>query len=140
MRNFRIATMLIVSLAVFLGLASSATAEEKKFKIQSSELSISAGQAGNVTFTVKPAKGFKWNKDFPAMLKLQPSGDAVGLKTTEFRGDSFKQAEKETSVSAQVEGKVAGNGTVSGELRFSVCDEESCIIATEKVEAKVTVK
>ena len=43
-------------------------------------------------------------------------------------------------VSAQVEGKVAGNGDRIGRACFSVCDEESCIIATEKVEAKVTVK
>ena len=140
MRIFQIPTIVFVSLTILLGMATSASAEEKKFKIESSELSINPGKAGDVTFTVHPAKGYKWNKDFPAMLKVDASGETIAVATKEFRGESFKQAEKETSVSAKVEGKAAGTALVSGELRFSVCNEESCIIATEKVEAKVTVR
>ena len=114
--------------------------EKKTFSIVSGEATVAPGAEGSVEFSVVPVKGYKWNKDFPAQLTLKSGNDAVSLKGEQFRGDAFKTKDKQTSVAAGVKGVKAGTSTLSGELRFSVCNEESCIIATEKVEAKVTVK
>ena len=117
------------------------TKDKKNFSIVAGEATVQAGADGNVEISIVPAKGYKWNKDFPAMLTLKSGADdVVAVKTETFKGDAFKSKDKQVSVAAGITGKKAGASTVSGELRFSVCKEESCIIATEKVEAKVTVK
>ena len=115
--------------------------EKKTFSIETSETTVTAGADGKVQFTIVPAKGYKWNKDFPAMLTMQEGTDGVvSLKGTQYKGTAFETKDKKTSVNAVITGKKAGDQAVTGEVRFSVCNEESCIIATEKVEAKVTVK
>ena len=125
--------------------APNAVGEEKKeaktFSIEATDTTLDSGTEGKVEITIVPAKGYKWNKDFPAMLTMQEgTADVVALKGTQYKGDAFKTKDKKTSVAALVTAKKAGDQAIQGELRFSVCNEESCIIATEKVEAKVTVK
>ena len=115
--------------------------EKKNFSIQTGETTVSAGKDGKVNITIVPAKGYKWNKDFPAMLTMKEGTEGVvALKGTQYKGDAFETKDKKVSVAADVTGKKAGAQALQGELRFSVCNEESCIIATEKVEANVTVK
>ena len=142
-------TLLIAStfgLIIALGAGTpEAIGEEKKqkktFSIQTGETTVTTGKDGQVSITIVPAKGYKWNKDFPAMLTMKEGTEGVvALKGSQYRGDDFKTGDKNVSVAAGVTGKKAGEQALEGELRFSVCNEESCIIATEKVEAKVTVK
>ena len=115
--------------------------EKKTFSIETGETTVNTGKDGKVSITIVPAKGYKWNKDFPAMLTMKEGTEGVvALKGNQYRGDAFQTKDKNVSVAAEVTGKKAGEQALEGELRFSVCNEESCIIATEKVEAKVTVK
>lgn len=132
-------------LACSLG-TSEASAEEKKkdvknFRVTTTAAAVATGTDGKINVSITPAKGYKWNKDFPASLKFgDESNDFITMGTKMFRGDAFKAGKKNVSLAAGFKGTKAGESRVAGELRFSVCNEESCITYTEKITANILVK
>ena len=141
--NHRICATLFGIVLAIGGLVNLASAEEgaKNYTVSANSTDAAVGSNGKIDVTISPAKGFKWNKDFPAMLTFKAGAESFAtLSTTEIKSDGFQVSEKSASAAAEFKGNQAGTQTVTGQLRFSVCNEESCIIATEDLSVNLSVK
>jgi len=132
--------------ALFLigALASPASAEDKgkkssAYAIEWTSQNVKVGQDGTLTLAITAGKGYKWNKEFPASFKVTPTGGAATVSSTDFRKDAFKTDGTKTAVKVPVRGAASGQTTLEGKARFSVCNEEACIVKTETVSATVQV-
>lgn len=100
-----------------------------------------AGAAGKSKITVTPAKGYKWNKDYPAKLTLD-APKRVKLAKAEYKqlaGD-FSTGDKDAGVEvAYTAAAEACEDTITGKLKFSVCNDKTCLIEEAAVRIAVSV-
>jgi hypothetical protein len=116
---------------------------DKKFTLEQAKAEpVKVGAAGQLQVAIKPAKGYKWNEQFPASLKVDGASCSVAsFTTTDFGRGDFKMADKDATVAVPVQGKTAGEQVVKAKASFSVCNDETCLIfRDEPVELKVTVR
>ncbi len=100
------------------------------------------GQDGRVELVIHPAKGWKWNKDYPAKLTL---GD--GVRIASFTKTVFKKTKGEITgddangkVAIPGKGVTAGTAPLAAKLSFSVCNKETCKLLKEDLKLTLTVK
>lgn len=96
---------------------------------------------GAATVTIRPGKGFKWNKEYPARLVFSGKPVHVILAKTEFKqlkGD-FSVGKDKTEVKVPMKAQTPGEETVTGTLKFSVCNDTTCVIEDVKVTLAVKV-
>jgi hypothetical protein len=101
-----------------------------------------SGAKGKATVSVTALAGYKWNKEYPAKLRFETAPKYVSLDKTEFKqlaGD-FKIGDKKADVSVPMSAKSPGQENVTGEIKFSICNETACIIKKAPVEIAVNVK
>ena len=111
---------------------------KKTYEIKVGKAAMKSGAEAKADVAVLAAKGYKWNKEYPAKLTLKP-GTKAKLAKTEFKqlaGD-FKLDGDNASVAVALTGDKPGEETVKGELKFSVCNEKTCLI--EKAEVQIAV-
>lgn len=122
--------------------APTQAADSDKFSVAIAPVELKAGATGSAKITFTPAKGFKWNLEYPAKLEFEAPADKVTLTKTKFnqlKGD-FKASEKEASVAVPVTGKGAGQAELKGKVKVSVCNDTTCLIEKADVVVQVTVK
>lgn len=90
------------------------------------------GQAGTAVVRVTPRGGWKVNLRYPIRLRLQPPA-AVAIAKAELAAADAKVSEQEARFEVGYTVTQAGAHTVTGELKFSVCDKEKCDIKKEAV-------
>jgi hypothetical protein len=124
--------------------ASAAVAADPQAGLYTTEVKggLDVGKDGAIELVIKPAKGWKWNKDYPAKLELvngqKVTFSKVALKKTE--GD-IKGDDTAGTVAIKGRGNAAGSETVSGTMSFSLCNEETCQVLRQRaVPFAVTVK
>ena len=138
-RTFRLA---LVALAV--GLALPVLAQQGIYTASvSGELVV--GKDGQITLTIVPGKGMKWNKEYPAKLLLTAvdKDSRVSLPKTEYTkaGGGITGDEKAGRVTIAVRGLKAGQAALEGTMSFSICDAETChVLRKRKIPMTVTVK
>lgn len=140
----------ILGIAAIGGLAVSASAanapmdnDADGFSIQAEELSnfnlsvsnasAKVGKQATITVTVTAAGGFKANTKYPHKIK-DISGSNVDAPSTvngSVNGNSV-------SFTIPATPTAAGSHAVSGEIRFSVCNDEECQMKKVPLTAKVT--
>lgn len=93
------------------------------------------GEAGTITVTVTAGKGHKANGEYPNKIKdLTVAGNAE-LAATTVRGSV---SGKSIIYSVGVTPKAAGTHSVTGQIRFSICNETSCHIKKLPLDATIT--
>lgn len=98
-----------------------------------------AGAEATAKIVITPATSYHVNTDFPVKLELQqPSG--VTLPKALFvaggdkgKGDADAFDEKQLAFAIKLTPAQAGNFTVSGTIKFAVCDKDSCLPKKEPV-------
>jgi hypothetical protein len=117
-------------------------ASGKQFTVEvKAAKAVKPGEKGAVEVVIKPAKGYKWNKDFPSAFALQGESPVAQFERKEWEKDDFADDGKKATLKVPFEGREAGEATVTGKARFSVCNDETCLIFTdEAVEMKVSVR
>lgn len=102
---------------------------------------VRAGEKGEAVVSVTAAKGYKWNKEYPAKLTLTP-GSRVKLDKAEFKqlGGDFEATDARADVRVPVRADAAGEETIRGEIKFSVCNDKTCLIEKAPVEIAVVVQ
>ena len=120
--------------------AHGAQGKQYRFDIQAEP--VKQGQSGKIVLFVRPAKGFHWNKEYPATLSLTPPGDgALKLKQSEFDRSGFKPEGDAAKVVIDYEALKAGRTLVTGTANFSVCNDETCLLyRSEQVTIPVVVR
>ena len=102
---------------------------------------MAKGSDGKATVTITPAKGYKWNLQYPAKLSFPADGAHVALAKKEFKqlAKDFIASEKKASIEIPMKGTSAGQEILKGTARFSVCDERTCVIETAEVSLSIQV-
>lgn len=109
------------------------------YTIEATAAPVKAGTEGFAIVTIKIRGGYHWNKEYPAKATVATSGDAIGVSKTEFKQTSgdFESEETVATLKIPVNGKTAGEGTLTVDTRFGVCSDKVCLI--KKASANVTV-
>ncbi len=145
MNRFVESSLIAATALVLLGvLAFPAMADEKKDKnaayaIALDSGAVAVGKDGKLTLAITAGKGYKWNKQFPASFKITTTGEAANVANKDFRAPAFKTEGKTTAVQVPIAGASSGQTTLEGKVRFSVCNEEACIVKSETVRATIQV-
>lgn len=145
----RVATVL--GMAAIGGLAVSASASDAPrvqqtdgISIQADELSdnftvsvsnakAKVGEKGTITVTVKASGGFKCNPKYPHKIK-----DISGSNVDAPSKVSGAVNGKSISYSIPATPTAAGSHAVTGEIRFSVCNDQECQMKKVPLSATVT--
>ncbi len=101
----------------------------------------SVGGEASIVVVIKATGQYKVNAKYPHKLKLEepPAGLELPKRLLK-RSDGSLDDEKTFTFRIPAKATRAGSFTVSGKLKFSVCDATSCLIKKEKLEATVTAK
>lgn len=110
-----------------------------EYTIEATAVPVKAGTQGFAIVTIKTQGGYHWNKEYPAKATVATSGDSIGVDKTEFKQTSgdFQAEETVATLKIPVNGKSAGEGTVTVDTRFGLCTDQVCLI--KKASANVTV-
>ena len=142
-----IAPLAIAALAAaaFTTLDTSADAQESteleatelgagSFSVSVGNATAKVGEQGAISVTVTAAEGFKCNDGYPHRVK-KLAGDGV-----KFGADSVAGAVSGKSIrfSVPVTPTAAGSHAVTGQVKFSVCNDKSCHIKKVPLNATVT--
>lgn len=113
----------------------------KKYSVVAEAVSLKVGKDGVASVRIKPAKGLKFNKDFPASFKVAAtthakcSKDKLSAKSGDVKVDG-----KEGVINIPLKGLAKGSGPVEIKGRFSVCSAEQCyMLPSEKFTVAVKV-
>ena len=115
--------------------------EKPRFAIKAKGATLQPGGEATAKISIIPAKGYKWNKDFPAKVTFAATPKLLKLAKTEFKqlkGD-FKASDKVASVKIPVTATGAGEETLVGTAKFSVCNDTTCVIEKADVKMKFTI-
>jgi len=100
------------------------------FKIAVTSPALTVGGKGTASVSVAALNGYKWNKEYPAKLIFKTAPKHVKLGKSEFKqmaGD-FKVGDKKTDIPVGMMASAVGTETVTGALKFSICNPTACII------------
>lgn len=123
------------------GEATQLAADADAYAVSAGDVSVAAGAEGVVVVTIKAKGDHKVNEEYPHKIKLDAPPAGLELPKTKLTKDEGTFADKKTfTFKVPVKGKSAGTHTVTGEVKFSVCNDSQCVIKKETIKAVVTVK
>ena len=105
------------------------------FSLSVSNAKAAVGESATVTVRVTAGEGFKPNAEYPHKIKKLSADGAVKLAGKSAPGSV---SGKSIVYRVQVTPTKAGAHTVTGQIRFSVCNSESCVIKKLPLNATVT--
>lgn len=97
------------------------------------------GAAGTVQIVLDAKAPFKVNQEYPYSFALN---EAPGVKFASMKvaEGAVKLEQKRATVSVPFTPSEAGERTISGTFKFSVCTEEQCLIKKQELALAVTVE
>jgi hypothetical protein len=114
----------------------------KQYTVEVAAVELKAGATGTAKLTIKPAKGFKFNKEYPSKFTVAAAAFAKPAKEklTAKEGD-VKVAGTDGVVTIPLQGVAAGAGALSVTGNFSICNAEQCfMLRNEALQLQVSVK
>ncbi len=96
------------------------------------------GKPGAVTAVVTANDPFKCNDKYPYKLKLAAPPPGVTFTSDVVRG--MQVGAKRSTMAVPFTASEAGAKTISGELSFSVCTDEKCLVEKRNVSVTVNVQ
>jgi len=103
---------------------------------------LTAGKSGSVTLTITPAKGYKWNKEYPAKVELSDGTNVTFPKKKYLKvKNEIKGTDKAGTVVIKAAAKAAGKETLTATVSMSVCNKDTCkVLRKRKVPLTYTAK
>ena len=127
--------------------AAAAAAGELKSKVSEDSYDLKlepsgtykVGTEGAVQIVLDAKTPFKVNQEYPYSFALN---EAAGVKFASMKvtGDAVKLEQKRATMSVPFTPSEAGERTISGTFKFSVCTEEQCLIKKQELALAVTVQ
>ena len=150
MKTFSIIAMFF-AVALF---ATAAHAQDKPDFDGKVEGTVSVGKESKFSYVIsvqKDSKGneYKWNEQYPAKftvkkgpakLALKKTPDAKGQVVLRKTENDIVADGKKGKVIVVATGKIAGEDTIEGEIKFSACSPQACVLIKRDVTIKVAVK
>jgi hypothetical protein len=142
MKKFLTFFLLAVISAFFLASTSAAAPPPEGLYRAEIKGSLTVGKDGRFTLRIVPAKGYKWNKQYPAKLKLTDGKNISFAKKQyqQLKGE-MTPVNKSCKVDIAAKGNAAGPVSIDAEMSFSVCNEETChVLRKRKLKLSVNIK
>ena len=102
--------------------------------------SLSVGKKGFINVVIKAKAGFKVNQDYPHKIKFKNVPDGVKVPTTVKKKDGAFEGKSAFRFKVPVTASKAGKFKVGGKLKFSVCNDKSCIIKKKNIKVSLKAK
>jgi len=112
---------------------AAATAASSKVRESNFELSMTpqgaykVGQTGEVSVLLEAKAGFKVNDKYPYKFKVKET-KGVKFPAMVVGKDAVKLEEKRATLPVQFTPEAAGKHSIGGQLSFSVCTDDKCLI------------
>jgi hypothetical protein len=114
--------------------------ETDTFTLEARDATVKPGAEGKLVVQIKAKAGNKVNDQYNHKLKLK-APDGIELPKPELKKADGVFDDKQTfTFTVPVKALRAGTFNVSGEAKFSVCNETQCLIEKREVSATVTAK
>ncbi len=127
-----------IALSALLGSAligGDAGAEGQPFSLSVSNGKAKIGEAGAITVTVTAGKGHKANAEYPHKIKKIKAGAGAEVGASTVPGSV---SGKSIRYSVPVTPTAKGSHAVTGQIRFSVCNDTACHIKKVPLNATIT--
>lgn len=123
-------------------MAKAAKPTGKRYSVEVAPVNLKVGGKASATLKVLPAKGLKFNKDFPSKFIVNAGKHAKCDKPKlSKRSGDVKIDGKTGVVNIPLTGLAAGSGALSIQASFSVCSDEQCyVLRGESLSLTVNVK
>jgi hypothetical protein len=116
-----------------------ATLEADQYSVELEAPVLQVGKEGNLRVTIAPKSGFKFNKEFPTKLELAPPPEGLTApKPVLKRADGELAADGKFTFLAPLRASRAGEFSIEATLKFSVCNDDKCVVQRQTLRAKVT--
>lgn len=117
-------------------------APTRQYTFEATAVQLKPGGTVVATVTIKPVKGMKFNKEFPAKFTVEAAAFAKSTKDKlTMKDGDVKVAGVDGVLSIPLTGVAAGAGTLKVVGNFSICNEEQCyMLRNEQLSLAVTVK
>lgn len=114
----------------------------KQYSVVARPVTLKAGGKTVAQMVIEPAKGLKFNKDFPSSFIVTAGRHAkCDKKKLSKRGGDVKVDGKKGTVTVPLTATAAGAGELLVIGNFSVCSDEQCyVLRGEKLALNVTVQ
>lgn len=100
---------------------------------------LKIGESTPFNVTLRAGKGFKVNQEYPHKFKSKATSGLVFAQTVVDK-TAARLTKSEAVFPIVVTGGVAGKRTVAGQLAFSVCTDEKCLIERSELALEVNVQ
>ena len=122
--------------------AAAAKPAGSRYTVETSPVALTVGGKKVAVLKVQPAKGLKFNKDFPSNFVVSAAKHASCDKPAlSKRGGDVKIEGKMGVVTIPLTGLAVGTGPLTVQASFSVCSDEQCyVLRGEMLQLPVTVK
>jgi len=113
--------------------------EGDQYLIQVDPPALRVSEAGALGVSIEGKAGFKFNRDFPTKLELGPAPDGLEFPKPKLkRADGVLDADgKVFTFKAPMIAKRAGDYAIEATLKFSVCNEDKCVVQRQTLRAKI---
>jgi hypothetical protein len=118
-----------------------ATIESAEYSVVVKDGSGKVDQITELVVTLKAKEGYKVNDKYPHKIKLSDAPEGVELpKKLLKKEDGSFEGTKALTFKIPAKATKAGKFTIAGDIKFSVCNDQQCVIKKESLAAKLTAK
>ena len=116
--------------------------EGDQYVIQVTPPELRVGAPGELRVTIEGKAGFHFNRDFPTKLELgtAPEGLEFAKPVLKRADGSLDEAGKIFTFKAPMTAKRAGAFALEPTLKFSVCNDDKCVVQRQTLRTKVAAK
>lgn len=113
--------------------------EGESFVIKVVDATVASGKEGTFTVSINAKDGFKVNDQYPHKVNLDDPPSGVALPKQKLKKGDGQFEGKSFVFKIPVKAESAGSHTVGGNVKFSVCNDNQCLIKDAAIQAKITV-
>lgn len=119
-----------------------ATINGEQYTIDVATPPVSVGAEAEFQVKVTATGGFKFNKAFPTKLKLGAAPDGLEFPKPKLKkGDGQASADgKSFTFAVPVKATRAGKFPFDAVLKFSVCNDDKCVVQRKKLKSSISAR
>ncbi|MBW2529100.1 MAG: hypothetical protein JRI23_33290 [Deltaproteobacteria bacterium] len=119
-----------------------ATINAEQYTIEVTAAPVTVGADASFQVKVAAKGGFKFNQAFPTKLKLGAAPDGLQFPKPKLKkGDGTASADGKSFVfDVPVKATRAGQFPFDAVLKFSVCNDDKCVVQRKKLKSSITAR
>ena len=103
------------------------------YVVQTSADELLVGEEGFITVQIQAQEGFKVNDQYPHKIKFKDTPEGVSVPAMVKKDKGKFEGTKKFTFRVPVTASKAGIFKLSGKLKFSVCNDKSCLIQKKNI-------